>query len=347
MDTAADQKLALSLLRRSLPRDADLQVLDDFDEQSVARIHYGDLAPIRVLLTERREPQDQQTDPLRIQILRSGNAEEQKSLQKAGASYVDLEGAICIQAPGFYLERSDLSVPAVSTGTNSGIDPYADRASRVCRVLLMAPRNRRWSTRGLAEAADVHPSTVSRAIRELERRELVQDDRPGERRRSRIWLPDGEALISDWARTYRWQDNRQLRLAAPVGSPNRFIERMSDTMEGSQWALTLHAGASLLAPQTQFEVVHAFVESDTSLEELAMRQEWEVSSSGKLCLLEPVDVESVWFQLQTIDGIPVVGPVQLVLDLWSYPVRGREQAQHLIETVLRPIWNGDDESAGA
>jgi hypothetical protein len=38
-----------------------------------------------------------------------------------------------------------------------------------------------------------------------------------------------------------------------------------------------------------------------------------------------------------------VSPLQLVLDLWHYPVRGREQAQHLIEAILEPIWDADVE----
>lgn len=343
MKAATVRERALTLLRRALPEDAELRVTEESGDEPVARIHYGDLAPIRIALSDRARPAHQQNDPLTVQILQSGNTEERDRLRQGGRSYVDLEGAVCVQAPGFFLERSDIPVP--SSVSTSGADPYADRASRVCRVLLMAPRSRRWTTRGLAEAADVHASTVSRATRELKRRELVQDESPGERRRSRIWVPDGEALIADWARAYRWQDNRQLRLAAPVGSPQRFIKRMPETMQAPRWALTLHAGASLLAPQAQFDVVHAFVGSDSSLEELALRQGWEVSSSGNLCLLEPVHAESVWFQKRTVDGIPVVGPVQMVLDLWHHPVRGREQAQHLIETVLRPLWHEDDESA--
>lgn len=48
----------------------------------------------------------------------------------------------------------------------------------------------------------------------------------------------------------------------------------------------------------------------------------KLSPSGKLCLLEPVHEDSVWFQERAADGIKVVSPVQLVLGLWHYRVRG-------------------------
>lgn len=109
--------------------------------------------------------------------------------------------------------------------------------------------------------------------------------------------------------------------------------------------MSLRAGSfRRIAPYAQFDVVHAYVKTERPLEELALRRGWEASPSGKLCLLEPSYAESVWFREREEDGIPVVGPVQLVVDLWHYPVRGREAARHLIERVLRPIWTADDDA---
>ncbi len=210
-------------------------------------------------------------------------------------------------------------------------------------TLLMAPRGKRWSTQMLARDADVDTATASRVVRELRRRELVRDDTPGQGRRSSIWIPDPRKLIEDWARAYSWRDNPQLRVAAPVGTPSQFIRRLSKTFREVRWALTLQAGASELAPHAAFETIHAYVDPEVDPAELAFENEWEVSPSGRLCLMHPAYVESVWFQSQSVQGARVVSPVQLVLDLWHYPVRGREQAQHLIETILQPIWDADVE----
>lgn len=338
--STTERMQAITLLRRALPDGVRVELLDDSETGQELRLQYGELSPIRLVLTARAEDNGERSDALLVRVLR-GSPEERDRLRGEHESFIDLEGAVYLAAPGFYLDRSDLSPPPVSSPAQ-GTDPYADAASQIVRVLLEAPQGRRLSIRGLAAEAEVHPSTASRVTSELERRELVRDDRPGERRQSSIWVPDPEALIEDWARAYAWRDNRQLRLAAPIGSPRRFIERMPEVMGGLRWALTLQAGASRISPHARLETVHAYVESERPLEELAIRLGWEPSPSGALCLLRPKYTESVWFREREREGIPVVGPAQLVVDLWHYPVRGREAARHLIETVLRPKWRSAD-----
>lgn len=340
--SSTDWMRAVGLLRRALPDSADLQFLGELADGRELCLDYGDLSPIRMVLTARTGESGSQSDAVAVRVL-EGSPDERERLRREGENFIDLEGAVYLEAPGFFLDRSGFSPPS-PTPSARGPDPYADAASRLARVLLQAPQSRRWSIRGVATEADVHPSTASRVLGELKRRELVRDDRPGERRRSGIWVPDPDALIEDWARTYQWRDNRQLRLAAPVGSPGKFIERMPELLEGERWALTLQAGASRIAPYAPFDAVHAYVKSGRPLEELALRRGWEASSSGKLCLLEPAYAESVWFGVREEDGIPVVSPVQIVLDLWHYPVRGREAARHLVDTILRPIWTSDDDA---
>jgi hypothetical protein len=44
----------------------------------------------------------------------------------------------------------------------------------------------------------------------------------------------------------------------------------------------------------------------------------------------------VFFQLEEIDGIPVVAPLQLYLDLQRDPARGEEAAEHLWRAKIFP-----------
>ena len=141
----------------------------------------------------------------------------------------------------------------------------------------------------------------------------------------------------DWIRTYRWSDNARLAVTAPMGSPRRFMKRLPNTLADERWAFSLQAGAALIALHAEFEDVHVYVEAE-SLGEFALERGWEPTRTGRLYLMAPVYRESVWYQRQTVENQPVVNPLQLVLDLWHYPVRGREQAEHLLETVLRPTW---------
>ena len=94
------------------------------------------------------------------------------------------------------------------------------------------------------------------------------------------------------------------------------------------------SSAALVAPQAHWDQVHCYVDVDDQAEilERARRAGWESASEGRLTLLRPYYKRSVWESIQTVGGYPVVSNLQLVLDLWHYPVRGREQVLHLMET---------------
>ncbi|MFH1654449.1 MAG: hypothetical protein ABIE74_10425 [Pseudomonadota bacterium] len=56
--------------------------------------------------------------------------------------------------------------------------------------------------------------------------------------------------------------------------------------------------------------------------------------SGNINLFVPGD-KRVLDDMQTVDGIKIVNNIQLYLDLYKYPARGREQAEHLREQVIQ------------
>lgn len=327
---------AIGLLRAALP--TQVEVANQSASLEIRGPSTGSLT-VQMVASE-RDPATGGALP--VVILEGAGRTEHDRLRRAGSSFVDLSGVVCLQAPGLYIDRTDLAPMKLDRSPSGGVDPYSDKASRVVRVLLMNPRARRWNNSGLAAEAEVDVSTASRVARELRRRDLVLDEAPGQGRSSRIGVKDPAALLRDWARRYSWTDNRQLRVAAPVGSVRRFISRMGNLFEGRRWALSLRAGASLLAPHAEFDLIHTYV--DVSPELFALEKGWEPSPSGRLVLLQPAYGESVWFQAQRLHAANVVSRVQLVLDLWHYPVRGREQAEHIIETILEPMWAADVQS---
>jgi hypothetical protein len=46
----------------------------------------------------------------------------------------------------------------------------------------------------------------------------------------------------------------------------------------------------------------------------------------------------VLYQSRTIDGIAVVSPLQLYLDLRKQPGRGEEAAQEILKQEIMPTW---------
>jgi hypothetical protein len=334
----ANRARALHMLKQALPPDAIVTPARHSGEISAIQIELRPMPPFLIELTDEQGAAgdlEHQTTPVRVLRLRS--KQDRQRLRQRGVSFIDLAGAVHIRVPGFFIDRTDLPPAREAEGLRRRTAPYADKASRVVRTLLMSPGGRRWSTQELATAGEVDVATASRVVRELRRRELIRDESPGQGRKSQIRVPDFEALLADWATFYTWEDNPQLRLAAPVGSPKKFITRLPALFSDERWALTLQAGASLLAPHADFDVIHVYVKT-RSLQAIAAEKGWEITPSGRLCLLAPRYQESAWFQRRMVNDVPVVSPVQLALDLWNYPVRGREQARHLVDTVLRPLW---------
>jgi hypothetical protein len=62
-----------------------------------------------------------------------------------------------------------------------------------------------------------------------------------------------------------------------------------------------------------------------------------VDSGANVSLLQPYD-EGVFYGTQKTDGVQVVSPIQLYLDLRHIHGRGEEAAAALLEQVIKPVW---------
>jgi hypothetical protein len=62
-----------------------------------------------------------------------------------------------------------------------------------------------------------------------------------------------------------------------------------------------------------------------------------VDSGANVVLVVPED-PFVLYQSRTIDGIAVVSPLQLYLDLRKQPGRGEEAAQEILKREIMPTW---------
>ena len=103
-----------------------------------------------------------------------------------------------------------------------------------------------------------------------------------------------------------------------------------------RWALTMHAGAAQVAPHATWDRVHVYVDasSPADLLDAGASRGWEAADGGRVVLMKPYYRTSVWHNLQVANGFPVVSTLQLALDLWHYPLRGREQGEHLLQVVM-------------
>lgn len=269
-----------------------------------------------------------------VYVLRRATRRLHDEWRRAGRSFVDLSGTVHLAFPNLLVDRANVRPPAIRGAVHRSFDPFSDRGSLIARTLHEAVSDERaWGVRELAAAAGVSPATATRVVRELERHG-VEVQRRG--RNASVRLVDAGALISAWTRAYDWTRNAGVAFNAPVGDPARFLVRLGRAWSGPRWALTLHAGAARLAPISTWTRAHLYVDAADlqALVELGRAQGWEPAEGGNVVLLKPWYRTSVWHGLQQVQGLPVVSPLQLALDLWHYPLRGREQAEHLLEAVM-------------
>lgn len=102
-----------------------------------------------------------------------------------------------------------------------------------------------------------------------------------------------------------------------------------------RYALTRMSGASLIAPYVRYQFVDFYLERQ---EEIPYWKDYlklvDVEVSGNMNIIIPQDPR-ILSQTQMVRGWTIVNNIQLYLDLYKYPSRGREQAEHLREQVLK------------
>ncbi|MBI4412456.1 MAG: hypothetical protein HY541_08235 [Deltaproteobacteria bacterium] len=116
---------------------------------------------------------------------------------------------------------------------------------------------------------------------------------------------------------------------------DELLKRIKQADKKWNYALTRMCGASLIAPYVRYQLVDFYVARP---EEIAYWKDHlklvDVEISGNINLVVPQDPR-ILAQIQTVKGWCVVNNVQLYLDLYKYPARGREQAEFLREQVLK------------
>lgn len=313
---------------------------------------HGDPATLEVAWTDGTVPRMLQlveaTDALNIDdrpgivwVIRARlSLGDRNRLRDRGISFVNPPtGSVHIIAPGIVFDRT---LPPVRGAdwrlSGEKTDPFGDSASRVLRLLMrdaLGQSGRAWGVRELAEATRVDRTTTSEVLHRLADMNLVATERAlGRRGRAKaVQVTDPVRVLERWSRSYEWSVNSRIAVHAPIGSPQLFTNRLSRHLSGERWALTLQGAASAIAPHAAWERLHVYVDvpDDATLRAIATRENWPVADDGKLVLMRPYYRKSVWDNVQVHRNGPMVDIVQLLLDLWDYPVRGREQANHLLD----------------
>jgi hypothetical protein len=141
-------------------------------------------------------------------------------------------------------------------------------------------------------------------------------------------------LLDAWRDEYNYRRNPMAGFVAPVADKRRLMESLAAqaTALGVPYAFTLHAGASLVAPQVRVPTVHCYIGGDAEPLVRALGLS-PVEGEGTLYLLTPYD-QGVFYAPLTKGGLRVVCLPQLYVDLYHHERRGREQADKLRRVAM-------------
>lgn len=208
-------------------------------------------------------------------------------------------------------------------------DPFAPKASRVARILLLHPRSVP-SQSEIAAATGLDKGFVSRTVRRLEAATFIERDTQG-----RLHVPDPGRLLAAWRASYDFSRHTTVRLVVAARSGPELLNRVVEELQatGLRHAATGLAAAWMYAPFAAFRTATIYVEGRPDAELLKRIGARETGAGANLWLVVPND-EGVFAESNEQSGIRCVAPLQTYLDLKSQPERADEAAEALRRACL-------------
>jgi transcriptional regulator with AbiEi antitoxin domain of type IV toxin-antitoxin system len=242
-------------------------------------------------------------------------------IRQNGCGYLDLSGNCYLAFDNVLIEKE--GKPNIRPAKRPLKALFAPRATRVVRALLVE-RDRSWRLEELGRAAQVSLGHAHNVVKRLEELEWVERSAAG-----RFRLHEPGELLDAWRDEYTYRANPMAAFVAPVGDKRRLMESLARqaSVLGVTYAFTLHAGASLVAPQVRVPTVHCYIGGDAEPLVRALGLQ-PVEGEGTIYLLTPYD-QGVFYGPLTKGGLRVVSLPQLYVDLYHHERRGREQADKL------------------
>jgi len=247
--------------------------------------------------------------------------------RKLNVGYIDLTGNIFIDLPYIHIEKESEKAKIAEKKRQKNL--FSPISTRIIRTLLVYPSSD-WSIKSLSNKTGASLGYTHRVVeRLLDEKILYRDNN------FRLKLKDPKQLLEEWSGNYFYKQNTIYPLYTFEKNKDSFFKKLSHISRSNnlKYALTLHSGAHLIAPYVRFTEIHFYIDSslETWKEKLDLRP---VESGANIYLLKPYDM-GIFQDIQTINGLKVVSNIQLYLDLYNYPKRGREQAEFLREKKLK------------
>ena len=260
----------------------------------------------------------------------------------------DAHGSLVARLPsGDEEEIGDLHSPR--SGYPSAKLSFGDLDQWLLKVLLFArPQAAGWGgPRGpirnlaqLAKLAAVSPPLVYRWATAMERSGYLA------KRMGRVpVLANLDALLGEWRGRYRVSDNNSIPCSSVFGEHadesfrDEFLNRLRHLSDSAPpCALTGHQACRLYhLKHSDARSIHLYYSGEPSVLMEALQLVPSDNPAAPVVLLQPRHRRSVFGGVLRLDDVPVCDILQVYLDLYHLPDRGREQADFVYERILEPL----------
>lgn len=235
---------------------------------------------------------------------------------------VDLAGNAYLRFDGLWIEKWGRENPRKEKRLLRRL--FTVKATFVMRTMF-SDMKRKWTMERLSGSSKVSLGQVSKVVDRLAGEDFM------DKRRGSIALKNPGALLDAWTRVYDFGNNRSTGYFCGMRDRQDVFRRLKDIRSGD-YALTLGAAASFVAPAVRSTDIYLYARADRSriIERLDLKP---VEFGGNVYLVDPPD-EGVFMYSRKMEGLTLVSNLQLYLDLYNYPMRGREQAEAVRKLML-------------
>ncbi|NJM39316.1 MAG: hypothetical protein HC853_00385 [Anaerolineae bacterium] len=253
--------------------------------------------------------------------------------RELGIAGFDLSGNMVLDREDVYIERTGKS--EIESDTKPLTNPFASKASRVARLLLMGQTTQKtsWTTRELAQKAGVSQALAIFSLKPMAEQEWV---RIGRGNQGGVHLVDPGAILDAWRDRYTPDIVDAIRFFS-VDSHDKAVKRLADHLVIAKidHALTSFSGAATMSAVGNYGESSILVQAKPGeVRELAKSLKLTVASRGAIAVL-CTDDEGLLLGSQIRKKYSVANPIQIYLDLYQDKRRGREQAAMFREAIIK------------
>jgi len=255
-----------------------------------------------------------------------------------GIGYIDLSGNCYLEGNGIYIDKVGRSNRFHEVKEIEGL--FSDKASLIVRAVVERAKEQH-GVRELSRQLGVSPAWTSQVLAGLVRVGYAA------RTNREIYISRPLDLLQDWADSHDFsRRNDVFSFFCDAPTPEALISRIAAINGAAErrYALTLHAGASLVAPFAKFHEVHMYVDPwerrvETERFWMEALELEKVDRGGNMYLVWPYYKHGAFHGVREVNGVSVVSDIQLYIDLYNFPMRGQEQAEHLMRKRLAYLTN--------